>query len=54
MTYRTMLDGAEIAHATTQYDWWTPSASELADELHQSGADIVTIDDDLVIAHAPA
>jgi hypothetical protein len=49
-----MLDGAEIARATAEYDWWTLSASELADELHQSGADTVTIDDDLVIAHAPA
>jgi hypothetical protein len=27
MTYRTMLDGAEIARATAEYDWWRLSAS---------------------------
>ncbi|MGK8524945.1 hypothetical protein ACRS6B_26935 [Nocardia asteroides] len=52
MTYRTLLDGTEIARATTRYDWWTMSADGLAEELHQAGATQVTIDDDLVIAHA--
>ncbi|MGK8503496.1 hypothetical protein [Nocardia asiatica] len=54
MTYRTLCDGIEIARASAEYDWWTLSAADLAGELHRAGAGAVGIDDDLVIAHAPA
>lgn len=54
MTYRTLDGDTEIARAVADYDWWTVSAATLAAELTQAGAAAVQVDDDLVIARAPA
>lgn len=54
MTYRTLDGDTVIASAVAEHDWWASSAATPADELTQAGAGAVHIDDDLVIARAPA